>query len=270
MIYIIYGTIQTQTLRIVLNGKMNKHLLPDVNSFIDERVNLIVSEFMVSAKWRMPCISLAVFRSEYTKEYVLLKIQNTAGLAGKDVVHLRIDKKLYDIPVILRDDPDAANRIFSISGLRWGGGRGYSNAYRALNMHREYLVESRALSIFWLTPKEARQAARFAPDFWAFRHIVVEFLDLPSGSKFTSADIDFEKSKETIAACLVILKKDPHEPGALRELAKHYHALKCYEDAVFYFRKALRNDPGDEELMNSLAESYQAMKHSNGTSVIDK
>ncbi|MEJ5223779.1 MAG: tetratricopeptide repeat protein [Anaerolineales bacterium] len=51
------------------------------------------------------------------------------------------------------------------------------NPYKPLNIRREILVESRIRAIFWLTEREAIDLARQAPDFWAFRHRVVDFLD---------------------------------------------------------------------------------------------
>ena len=149
--------------------------------------------------------------------------------------------------------------VFSITGLRWGGGKGYSNAYRALNMHREHLVDSKALSLFWLSRFEARQIAKFAPDFWVFRHLVVEFLDYPSIPMIripTKAHFDNQSIIETYLAYVV---NNSGDERALKCLAKLYYALGCYEDAIKYYRKALRIKPDDIETSLFLAEVYRSM-----------
>jgi tetratricopeptide (TPR) repeat protein len=40
-------------------------------------------------------------------------------------------------------------------------------------------VEDKVRAVFWLTEREAAELPRRAPDFWAFRHWVVEFLEAP-------------------------------------------------------------------------------------------
>jgi tetratricopeptide (TPR) repeat protein len=46
-------------------------------------------------------------------------------------------------------------------------------------VRREYLVEDKVRAVFWLTEREAADLPRRAPDFWAFRHWVGEFLEVP-------------------------------------------------------------------------------------------
>jgi tetratricopeptide (TPR) repeat protein len=56
-----------------------------------------------------------------------------------------------------------------------GGGKGGANAYRALNIRRELLVDYQVRALFWLTRDETIELSHHAPDFWAFRHRVIEF-----------------------------------------------------------------------------------------------
>jgi tetratricopeptide (TPR) repeat protein len=44
-------------------------------------------------------------------------------------------------------------------------------------MRREYFVDYTIRAIIWLTKGEAIELSRHAPDFWAFRHRVVDFYD---------------------------------------------------------------------------------------------
>jgi tetratricopeptide (TPR) repeat protein len=97
--------------------------------------------------------------------------------------------------------PDAHQFVFFVSGL----GERKENYY-SLNMSRELVVENRLKLILWLTEEEAFDVSRFAPDFWAFRHRVVEF----------------HTGRRTITTALpsgLLLWRDSHsplEPSAVR------------------------------------------------------
>ena len=107
------------------------------NAPLDERVRLLMDELSLAIQWDSACILLAVYQSEITRNKVELSLRQYNEQAGQTVQELRVTKTGYDIPLILRDFHRREGTIFFVSGLQWGGGRGYSNAYRALNMHRE-------------------------------------------------------------------------------------------------------------------------------------
>jgi tetratricopeptide (TPR) repeat protein len=86
--------------------------------------------------------------------------------------------------------PDHEKTVYFVQGLQWGGGEDGRNAYRALNIRREYFVDYRLRFILWLTEKEAYYLPRYAPDFWAFRHRVVEFFDFPDEDQIKKHGLD--------------------------------------------------------------------------------
>src|SRR5450759_1507278 len=159
--------------------------MPEVNkeALFKERIEVVLDELSLGIRWDRPSLILAIYRSEHIKKAVQSHLVNSLKGLGQAIFHYSVDESHYDIPIDLMNHPEHSGTVYFVTGLRWGGGRGYSNAYRALNMHREYLVEGNIRAIFWLTKNEARQLSRFSPDFWAFRHKVVEFLDLPSIDK---------------------------------------------------------------------------------------
>jgi tetratricopeptide (TPR) repeat protein len=165
----------------------------------------------------------------------------------------------YDVPIILRDFPAREETVFFVSGLQWGGGRGYSNAYRALNLHREYLVETKIRSVFWITQAESKQMTRHAPDFWAFRHKVVDFLDLPSRRDIVLANSRQESYGKAIERYKKILGQDPKNAPTHEKLADLLHALGCYDEAVLQYKKALRLVPGNNACLLALAQTYLDM-----------
>ena len=76
--------------------------------------------------------------------------------------------------------------MFFISGIGRNNDAGRGVIYRALNFQRELLVENRIILVLWLGTPEAAELALQAPDFWAFRHRVVEFAPDRGGTKKAS------------------------------------------------------------------------------------
>jgi tetratricopeptide (TPR) repeat protein len=120
-----------------------------------------------------------VYRSELIFTHLQIELERAISALQQSIVEININSKYNDIPLILAESQNRDKTLFFVTGLRWGGGRGRKKAYQALNVHREYLIDCKVRAIFWLTPKEAASLPRYAPDFWAFRHRVFEFLELP-------------------------------------------------------------------------------------------
>jgi tetratricopeptide (TPR) repeat protein len=87
-------------------------------------------------------------------------------------------------------------------------------------------VENQIKVVFWLTPSEAANLPRFAPDFWSFRHRVIEFIarrtlgkvTLPAGVLIWQVQdsIDsFDPPETRIAAREQILAKLPRTNESL-------------------------------------------------------
>jgi tetratricopeptide (TPR) repeat protein len=228
--------------------------MPEVNGkgMFEDRVNIVLDELSLGIHWERPCLIVAVYRSEHIKNIIQAILTKSLGEAGQAVLHYSVDKYHYDIPLELLDHPKHNQVVFFVSGLRWGGGRGYSNAYRALNMHREYLVEGNIRAIFWLTKNEARQLSRFSPDFWAFRHKVVEFLDLPSIDQhqpLESSNGSFQKR----------YTKNANDFQEWINTAERFYALGCVDEAILNFRKAIRKYPEETAIYLQIAEIYLNM-----------
>lgn len=228
-------------------------------SSLTQRISRLGGEIAMSMKWKRACISIAIYRSEIIKNIVLSELQQALISEKIEMVHIAVDKSVVDIPIMLRDFPNAENKIFSISGLRWGGGRDHYDAYRALNMHREYLVENFLISVFWLTPSEIKSLAKTAPDFWAFRHQVIEFLDLPNISVNDQTTADPVESETLLSSYLSLLGSKIPDVSILTNIANLYFRMGCYQDAIVYYRKILRIAPDQTSAVYSIANTYKAM-----------
>jgi tetratricopeptide (TPR) repeat protein len=218
----------------------------------DDRVNIVLDELKLGIQWERPSIIVIVYRSESVKYVVQTLLAKSLGNSGQAVIHYSVDKQHYDVPLELLNHPDRQKAIYFVSGLRWGGGKGYSKAFRALNMHREYLIEGNIRAIFWLTKKEVKQLTRFSPDFWAFRHKVVEFYDLPSIKKNKL----LEPFNHSINSLYTRSERDFH---TLINNAQVYFAMGCIDEAIQYFRTALRKYPDQKVINLQIAEIYICM-----------
>ena len=218
----------------------------------DDRVGLVLDELSLGVQWDRPSIIVIIYRSEHVKYNVQALLAKSLGESGQAVLHYAVDKSHYDIPFDLLNHPRRNQAIYYISGLRWGGGQGYSKAYRALNMHREYLIEGNIRAIFWLTKNEVKQLTRWSPDFWAFRHKVIEFFDLPSIKKNKLLE-PFNGSFHDLYT------KNDQEFKILINTAEVYYALGCIDEAIFNFRKALRKFPDQNAINLQVAEIYLYM-----------
>jgi tetratricopeptide (TPR) repeat protein len=217
---------------------------------LEERLLLLESELVLALRWDRPSLLAAVHRSEITRGRI--EEQLLARLSGLKLspARIRLDKASFDLPLILRQDPLRAEKLYLVRGLRWGGGRGYSNAYRALNMHREFLVEDRVRVLFWLTERESRQLARHAPDFWAFRHLVVAFSELPGT----------QQEHEQLAALQSAPAQGRHDPQAHLSLGRVLSQLGCYEPAIEQFFQARRAGSGVADSLLPAARAYLGMQ----------
>ncbi len=145
----------------------------------EDRIDFLYRELELSIKWQRPSILFAVYSSEYIHsaaeadlEYKLVKID-------QKVIRISVDnKENADVIGKLADLSSVQNAIFFIHGLRWGSIDG-TDLYQDLNNQREFFVEKQLRLVFWLTEKEVVDLANKAPDFWAFRHRVIEFNDSP-------------------------------------------------------------------------------------------
>jgi len=151
----------------------------DRGSF-EDRVAILFEELEMAIKWGRPSILLAVYKSEFIRAEAEASLEEKLSEVGQVVYRLQVNDERFDILPFLSRHPRRKKTIFYISGLRWGGGRGGQNAYRALNIRREFLVDNSIRTVLWLTDAEGIDLPLHAPDFWSFRHRVIEFRDLPS------------------------------------------------------------------------------------------
>jgi len=141
----------------------------------EDRVAMLFEELAFAIQWDRPSILLIPYRSEYIRAAAGSALEKRLAEIKQQVVHLSVNEKEFDIPLLLSQRPERAHVVYSITSISRGGGKKDANAYRALNIRRELFVDHKIKVLFWLTPDEATELSRHSPDFWAFRHRVIEF-----------------------------------------------------------------------------------------------
>ena len=153
---------------------MSDPLPPNRLSF-DENINALLEELVLAEKWERPSILLAVHKSKFGQNKAQKTLEDRLNKLGQRVSYLVVDEQHSDIPHSILSTPAAEGSVFFVSNIDWGGGQDRKDAYRAINIYRELFVERHLRAVFWLTVNEAAVLPRYAPDFWAFRHRVIEF-----------------------------------------------------------------------------------------------
>jgi tetratricopeptide (TPR) repeat protein len=204
--------------------------MPNPNSqnrkVFEENIELLFEELELAIKWGRPSILLAVHKSKIGQDKACKALEEKLKKLGKNIIHIVVNQEHPDIPHTLLGTPAADQTIFFVSNIDWGGGNDGKEAYKALNIYRELFVENQIKVVFWLTPDEAANLPRYAPDFWAFRHRVIEFtaqrtlgkVTLPAGILIWPGQerIDsFDKPEQRIEAREEILAKLPQNNDSL-------------------------------------------------------
>jgi tetratricopeptide (TPR) repeat protein len=156
----------------------------------DERLEILARELELAVKWQRPCILLVVYSSEYVRLDVESALDNYLIDLGQKAVHLQLkDQRTESVVSFLKEFKDPTNVVFLVNGLHWALD-GEKDAYSTINLQREFFVERQIRAIFWLTENEIVNLARFAPEFWAYRHRVIEFTESPKPERLLQEALD--------------------------------------------------------------------------------
>jgi len=138
-------------------------------------MEILKDEIQLAFKWQRPSILLAIQKSKLDLLKNQLALEQEIIKTNKVVKWLNVDKNEPDIINIMCGTPDHSGVVFFVSGIGHTNNKDNIKIYNALNLHRELLVEQNIRVVFWLTELEAAKLPYYAPDFWAFRHRVIEF-----------------------------------------------------------------------------------------------
>jgi tetratricopeptide (TPR) repeat protein len=186
----------------------------DSRSF-QSNVQLLFEELELATQWERPSILLAICKSRITQGKAEKALEKHVTGLQHGVVRILVDRENADVPRRMLESGRHAASVFFVSNLDQGGGEDGKAAYRSLNMQREFFVDQRVKVVFWLTPGEASALPKHAPDFWAFRHRVIEFAGPRASAR-----------KSLPAGALVWrLRAEPSAPASIRESIRAQESL---------------------------------------------
>jgi tetratricopeptide (TPR) repeat protein len=157
----------------------------------EDRIDILFHELELATKWQRPSVLLAIYNSDCVRADADIALENRLHALGQSAYHIKIKNKAgADVSMQISELNNLNNVVFFVEGLRWGSCGDNCYAYETLNNQREFFIENQIRVVFWLTEKEAIDLAHFAPDYWCFRHRVIEFVDNPQPAQVASTVLE--------------------------------------------------------------------------------
>jgi hypothetical protein len=140
-----------------------------------ENLSIICDELRLARRWGKASIILTIHRSVFSQDKTKKALSKKLGGMDYHVVEILVNEVEGNFIEYMLKHKNVKNLVFFISNIGWGGGEDEKDGYRFLNLYRETIVEQELKVVFFLTLNEAASLPEHAPDFWAFRHRVLEF-----------------------------------------------------------------------------------------------
>lgn len=147
----------------------------EIADTFDDQVDALYKELEFAFQYQRPSILLVTYKNDSTRKKAALSLEERLLSINHPLIRIQVNVKRFDIPLILSRHRARESAVFSVPHPSRGGGMENANTYRALNIRREFLVDYHLRVVFWLNQDETVALSRHAPDFWAFRHLVVAF-----------------------------------------------------------------------------------------------
>ena len=158
------------------NNKVSKKRKNSYSKGFAEGINSLYDEIQLAFQWHRPSILLAIHNTPGGQLIAQQFLEKKLAKTKQKVQYIKPDNTNTDVIRTAYSTSNHEKTVFFISGLEHANQISPNgDVYRALNIHREILVEQKICAVFWLTEAEAANLPRLAPDFWAFRHRVIEF-----------------------------------------------------------------------------------------------
>ena len=142
---------------------------------VEEGVRLMVGDLERGRRFDKAVLLFAVYKAETTRAVAEALLE-----ARLEEMDFRIERVRFplegepDWPYQLRFHPPDGDTAIFVHDLR----KAFPDILQYLNYRREIFAEERVRAVFWVLEEEARRLGLEAPDFWAFRTQVLEFLEV--------------------------------------------------------------------------------------------
>ena len=213
---------------------------------LEARVSRLGNYLIRAHKYNKASILFALYLSEYVRvdvEKEIKKLLKEQGL-GSIGVDAGEHKDLPSFFSLTNSD----HTVFFVHNME----KGFPESLKYLNFKREEIIEHGVKAVFWVTDKELTRIGNEAPDFFAFRNRVVEFVEVPLAEEHRPALVEFaletdyksldeiKRSIEFKETLLSELSKDDEISGyLLNSLGILCNQIGLYKKAIEYHEKAL-------------------------------
>jgi tetratricopeptide (TPR) repeat protein len=213
------------------------------------RVSRLVNYLTRACKYNKSSILFALYRSEFLRSDVEKRLRHNLKKHNLDVIDVDANiNKNKDLPSFF-SSMNSKNSVFFVHSIK----KGFSESLDFLNFKREELVDDHIKAVFWVTEEELARISIEAPDFFAFRNRVVEFMEIPSSAPelrpaFIDSALDTDYKSITEIKHGIELKKkilselsDDNEIKGylLGSLGVLHYQISLYDKAIEYFHEAL-------------------------------
>ncbi len=157
---------------------------------LEARVEMLFHELDLAVRWQRPSILFAVYRSEYVCADAALLLARKLEAEGQQILWLSLEElSPTAMPVRLSSLLEPGRTIVFVHGAAKYEEEAAS-WYLGLDRQCDDWLDHDVRVVFWLTESQTVNLARGAPDFWALRHRVVEFLDDPTPAQILRCTLE--------------------------------------------------------------------------------
>jgi hypothetical protein len=149
----------------------------EVKDTFERRVSRLFNYLTRAYKYNKPSILFVMYLSEFLRSDVEESLKSALDEQGLEVVNVDAGN-IKDLPAFF-SSINSDNTVFSVQNME----KGFPDALQYLNFKREELIEHQVKALFWVREEELARISLDAPDFFAFRNRVVEFMEVPTAEE---------------------------------------------------------------------------------------
>jgi tetratricopeptide (TPR) repeat protein len=157
----------------------------------ETRIDILFRELELAIRWQRPSTLFAIYDSDAIRAQAEAALTTRISSVGHQIFHLRVlDHTDSASSGILPFPAIPEQTVYFVDGLQRAGQEAGSNAFSAINRSTDYFAENNLRIVFWLLESDAVDLTHYAPDCWALRHRVVEFLSAPDSQRGTESVLE--------------------------------------------------------------------------------
>jgi tetratricopeptide (TPR) repeat protein len=162
----------------------------EVKETFNTRVERLSNHLNRAYKHNKPSLLFALYVSEFLRTDIENYLNRLLIEQGLEVINIDAGKN-KDLPSFF-SLYNSHNTVFFVHNIE----KGFPEVLQFLNFKREELIEHLVKVVFWIKEEELAIISIEAPDFFAFRNRVVEFMEIPLEREFRPDLVDFALETE--------------------------------------------------------------------------